>query len=189
MLEVEQKYRVTDAAALRSRLAALGVVFGPPVRQVDRYFNHPSRDFAVSDEALRIRSVGDKNVLTYKGPKLNREVKTRRELEPALADGAATAEQFAEVLVALSFRPSAEVVKQRATSTLERNGVPYEICWDEVDRLGAFLEIELVVEEAEAATAREKILALEKELGLTQVERRSYLGMVLALHGTQSRFP
>lgn len=179
-LEVERKYRLLDTAATRARLHELGVQFGPPERQVDRYFNHPARNFAETDEALRIRSIGEKNFVTYKGPKLDRSVKTRRELEPALADGTATAEEFAAVLVALGFRPTTAVLKQRASAALARHGVEYQICWDEVDRLGTFLEIELVVDEAAAGAARDKVLLLEAELALTNVEPRSYLSLVLA---------
>ena len=42
-LEVEQKHRVDDVAALIARLEARGVTIGPPVRQVDQYFAHPAR--------------------------------------------------------------------------------------------------------------------------------------------------
>ena len=41
----------------------------------------PCRDFAQTDEALRIRTVGDTSFVTYKGPKLDATTKTRRELE------------------------------------------------------------------------------------------------------------
>lgn len=182
-LEVEQKYRIDDAAALRAVLARLGVVFDAPVRQVDRYFNHPARDFATTDEALRIRSVGERNVLTYKGPKLDRTVKTRREVEPALGDGAVAADQLAEVLVLLGFRPSASVVKNRSEGELHLHGETFTVSWDEVEGVGAFLEVELVVPDAAAEEARRKILAVERELGLTNVERRSYLAMVLERTG------
>ena len=178
-LEVEQKYRVENPAALRARLVALGAKFAPAVRQVDAYFNHPARDFAQSDEAFRIRSIGDENYLTYKGPKLDRTVKTRRELEQPIVEGAAAAEQFTELLLALGFRPTAKVAKSRESASITRNGVEYELAWDEVDGLGTFLEIELVVEREAMDAARAQILALEAELGLTAVERRSYLEMVL----------
>ena len=179
-LEVEQKYRVENSAALRARLVALGAEFAPAVRQVDAYFNHPARDFAQTDEAFRIRSIGDENYLTYKGPKLDRAVKTRRELEQPIVSGAAAAEQFTELLIALSFRPTAQVAKLRESASVAWGGVEYEIAWDEVDGLGTFLELELVVEQGEMETAKSQILALEKELGLTTIERRSYLEMVLA---------
>ena len=73
-LEVEQKYRIENPAALRARLVALGAEFAPAVRQVDAYFNHPARDFAQTDEAFRIRSIGGENYLTYKGPNASTEM-------------------------------------------------------------------------------------------------------------------
>ena len=78
-------------------------------------------------------------------------------------------------------RPTALVVKFRSSTQLEWNGTRYEICWDEVERLGSYLEIELLVDTAEAEQAREKILALEQAIGLTAPESRSYLAMVLGL--------
>lgn len=178
-LEVEQKFRVADPAALRDRLAALGVHFGAPFRQVDAYFNHPARDFAVTDEALRIRSIGDENFVTYKGPKLDKTVKTRKELEQPLVAGLKAAAQFEELLLALSFKPSAKVVKHRSAAHLRHEGTDFEIVWDEVDEVGTFVEIELVVEQDEIETAKHKIVALQRTLGLDAVERRSYLEMLL----------
>lgn len=54
--EVEQKFPLADVAAVERRLAELGAQAGGTVEQVDRYFNHPVRDFAQTDEALRLRS-------------------------------------------------------------------------------------------------------------------------------------
>lgn len=178
-LEVERKYRVTEPAALRARLAELGAAFGEPAAQTDAYYNHPSRDFATTDEALRIRSVGERNFVTYKGPKLDRTVKTRRELELPLADGAVAAASFGELLGLMGFRATAVVAKRRASATLDWNDTRYEVCWDEVEGLGTFLEVELVVDDAAADEARRRILVLERALGLSTDERRSYLAMVL----------
>lgn len=178
-LEVERKYRIAEPESLRQKLTQLGAVFGRAERQQDNYFNHPSRDFALTDEALRIRSVGLLNYVTYKGPKLDRTVKTRRELELPIGEGAEAAAQFAELLLALGFRLTAQVVKFRSAATLSWNGTAFEICWDEVERLGSFLEIELIVNAADAEQARDKILALEQEIGLTTPEPRSYLSQIL----------
>src|SRR6187401_1493860 len=96
--EVEQKHRVDDPAALAQRLAERGVMAGPPVVQTDCYYAHPARDFAATDEALRIRSVGGESFVTYKGPKLDAATKTRREIELPLDQNDADGAQFGELL-------------------------------------------------------------------------------------------
>ena len=60
--EVEQKFRLGEQAeSIIARLAEIGASEIGEARQADHYFNHPVRDFATTDEALRIRSVGDQN--------------------------------------------------------------------------------------------------------------------------------
>ena len=85
--EVELKFLLPDSREILAQLAGLGAVAAAPVEQVDRYFNHPARDFGVTDEAFRIRSVGDANCMTYKGPILDPVTKSRREIEVSFADG------------------------------------------------------------------------------------------------------
>ena len=69
--EVEQKFPLSGGVdEFVGRLRELGAREHAEIQQSDRYFNHPVRDFAVTDEALRIRSVGDQNWLTWKGPKV-----------------------------------------------------------------------------------------------------------------------
>ena len=65
--EVEQKHRVDDPAALTQRLAERGVMAGPPAVQSDCYYAHPARDFAMTDEALRIRRWAAKALLRTRG--------------------------------------------------------------------------------------------------------------------------
>ena len=57
MYEVEVKFPVADMPALERKLVALAGRFRETVEQVDRYFAHPARDFARTDEALRLRRV------------------------------------------------------------------------------------------------------------------------------------
>ena len=77
-------------------------------------FNAPDRDFAQTDEALRIRRVGSFNFLTYKGPKQDRQTKTRTEIEVALAPGPEAAEAMSQLVTRLGYRPVAVVAKTRA---------------------------------------------------------------------------
>jgi adenylate cyclase class 2 len=179
MLEVEQKFRVSDPAAVVARLAARGTELGEAELQVDRYFNHPSRDFSETDEAFRIRQVGEMNSLTYKGPKLDSTTKTRREIEVPIAPGKHAVEEIAELLVALGFRSVAEVRKHRRTATLEHRGRQIEVVLDEVDRVGVYAELECVVDEREMDAAKEAVASLANELALAENERKSYLELLL----------
>ncbi len=179
-LEVEQKFPVSDLAALEARLVALGATVGEDHEQVDRYYRHPMRDFARTDEALRLRRVGDLNYITYKGPKLDRTTKTRREIEISLPAGESGAAQAAELLTALSFEPVLEVRKHRRQLSLTWKGTPVEIALDRVAEVGQFVELELIAEDSSLQLAQETIAALSAELGLIASERRSYLEMLIA---------
>jgi adenylate cyclase class 2 len=177
--EVEQKFPVADLVETEARLADLNAVVAPPMRELDRYFAHPARDFAETDEALRIRSVGDVNCVTYKGPRIDSTTKTRHEIELPLAPTAAAAENFATLLNALGFRPVAEVHKTRHTVTVPWHGRKVTGALDRVDGLGHFVELELCVASAEIEKARRAIRSLAKRLGLSRTERRRYLELLL----------
>lgn len=177
MLEVELKFPLDDADSLRERLVVIGAVAKGVVGQSDAYFNHPARDFAQTDEALRIRTVGDDSFVTYKGPRLGGGAKTRFELELPLA--AQTAEGWTEVLTKLGFRAVATVRKRRELFELTREGRAFELTIDEVEGLGAFAEVETLADEASRDAAERAVLALAAELGLTDAEPRSYLEILL----------
>ncbi len=182
--EVEQKFPLTgDVGEFVERLRTLGATEKGEIQQADRYFNHPVRDFAVTDEALRIRSVGDQNWLTWKGPKIDAKTKTRREIELPLGDGAVTTEQLGEVLQILAFHPVATVSKRRRQFSLQRDGWEFEIVVDEVEQVGSFAEVELVAEKAKLEEAQQAVMKLGEELGLSQTERRSYLALLLEHQG------
>jgi adenylate cyclase class 2 len=177
--EVEQKFPVADLAEIERRLAELGVPIGPPVEQVDLYFAHPVRDFAQTDEALRIRRVGDETFITYKGAKIDPTTKTRREIELPLAGGAAAMRPWRELLEALGFRPVAEVAKRRRTAKLNWEGRQVEVALDEVAPLGSFVELEIDADEADVQAAKKCLASLAAKLGLGLGERRSYLELLL----------
>jgi adenylate cyclase, class 2 len=177
--EVEQKFPLVDPKSVQAQLTTLGATWHEPIRQVDSYFAHPARDFAKTDEALRIRRVGDANFVTYKGPKLDAVTKTRRELELPLAPGEAGYDLFAELLVALGFRRVADVRKTRRPGALVRNGLNVELALDGVDGVGEFLELEISATDESLDAARQMLAELAAELGLESSERRSYLELLL----------
>lgn len=178
MFEVEQKHRISDLDKLLDRVGALGARLGEPKQQVDTYYAHPARDFAQTDEALRIRRVGADCFITYKGPKLDQTSKTRRELEIPLAGGLEEAQKLAELIEALGFKAAAVVAKQRRTATVDWHGQPVEVVVDEVDRLGQFVELELQADDKGLDQARRSLAELATELQLGPGERRSYLELL-----------
>lgn len=177
MLEVELKFPLKDAVDFAARLATLGAELGPTVEQSDAYFNHPSRDFAQTDEALRIRSVDGLDRVTYKGPKLGGPARSREEIELPLAKG--TADDWSAVLTKLGFRPVATVKKERTVYRLDR-GRRYELSIDRVEGVGVYAEVETLAEASEGPAAADAVTALAAELGLESPEPRSYLELLLA---------
>lgn len=206
MYEVEQKYPVADVAAFEVRLAGAAARWHGVVEQVDRYFGHPSRDFAATDEALRLRSTAEGVVITWKGPRLDATAKTRREIELPLAEAAvpaaavaeaavpvtavaeaavraspqATLDRWTDLLEALGFRRVREVAKRRRLATVAWEGAAVEVAVDHVAGLGDFVEFELQADAAGIARAAARVESLARHLGCTRPEPRSYLEMLLA---------
>ncbi|MFO0801911.1 MAG: class IV adenylate cyclase [Gemmataceae bacterium] len=180
MLEIEVKYRNADPDALEAKLRSLGAVRLETRTESDQYFNAPDRDLKQTDEAFRLRRIGNTSRFTYKGPKRDAETKTRPEIEVPLADGDEPAGYAVRMLVCLGYRPVATVTKRRTVYRLNRGGFDIDVCLDDVDRVGTFAEVEIVADESQFESAKAAVLALAAELGLADVERRSYLGMFLA---------
>lgn len=201
MYEVELKVPADlerVAAALRER----GAERDGAVEQVDTYYDAPHRDFAETDEALRIRretpvvdddrdSVGGDDVgpgadagaadatesstaaVTYKGPLVEQASKTREEFETGVDDAAA----MAGVLEGLGFSPAATVEKERTRFRLDG----FTVALDRVAGVGEYVEVEAEAAEADRESVREGAAALLRDLGLDPEEqvRTSYLGLAL----------
>ncbi len=180
MLEFEVKAPAPIGVdAVIARLVAAGAKARGVHRQVDVYYAHPVRDYAATDEALRVRRVTTGGIVstevTYKGPKRDARTKTRREITLAIADGDAPA-----FLEDLGFRPVARVAKTRSAFAL---GL-FEVDVDEVDDLGTFVEVECLIEEGVATAHLESgAFALLEKLGCGAPERRSYLELLLKRAG------
>jgi len=177
--EVEQKFPVSDAAALEKRLAALGAALAPPISEIDHYYAHPARDFVETDEALRIRRGDRSSRITYKGPRIDAVTKTRREIELPLGPDEPSVAGWESLLEALGFTPVGEVCKYRRKAKIPWQDRQVEASLDEVVGLGTFIELELVVEEDDLDAARASIASLAEKLGLAGSERRSYLELLL----------
>ena len=177
MYEVELKVAAAHDA-VRDRLPEHAESLGA-VEQVDTYFDAPHRNFAETDEALRIRrerpldSADATAAITYKGPLVEAESKTREEFESDVADGDAVS----AALERLGFEPAATVRKERERFAVDE----YTVTLDDVDGLGPHVEVETEHDGEDVAAAREGARSLLRTLGCDpdQQLRTSYLGLLL----------
>ncbi|MHA2135605.1 MAG: class IV adenylate cyclase [Candidatus Thorarchaeota archaeon] len=186
-IEVEVKIPVTDSAQVFDVLSNLGARETKSESQVDDYYDHPCRQFSSTDEALRLRtrlhgSVSDETLdpsyprseLTYKGKKIDLHSKTRVELSSGIVD----ADSFKSILEELGFNYVASIAKKRTYFALDN----FTISIDEVEELGSFVELELVVlSKDQIDSTRESIFEIVKRMGLNPEDSTlsSYLELLL----------
>jgi adenylate cyclase class 2 len=164
------------AGSICDRIASAGGKNEGKRRQSDLYLNHPCRDFARTDESVRIRSEmrsgGTKLKITYKGPKVSGRSKARAEQEIELAKGTDPG-TLLSFFRSIGFTEVVMIEKIRDIFKLE--GV--ELSVDRVKGLGVFVEAEKVA--ASVPEAEAEIIALMDSLGFKDRERRSYLELLL----------
>lgn len=178
--EVEVKVRAAHEP-VRAALSDRGASPSEVVEQTDTYYDAPDREFAETDEALRIRretvdpegAATTRTKLTYKGPLVDAGSKTRAEHETRVADD----DELTGILDGLGYEPAATVEKRR-----ERFGLDgYTVTLDSVTGLGEFVEVEAETDEAGIERVRDGARRLLSELGLDPTEqvRTSYLGLLI----------
>lgn len=177
-MEYEAKVKVEDLDVVEKRLLAVGAHIVDVVEEEDLYIDlGPCIDMASRDIALRVRTyrsiVSNKRMceLTYKGPRISRDLKVRKEITLAIDDGYRALEIFRE----LGFERHIAIHKRRK---IYRYGAA-KISLDDVEGLGKFVEIEVggidsVESFREILMKTLDILNLPKEL-----VPKSYLELIL----------
>lgn len=175
MIEVEVKARIKDPKGVERSIIALGASPTGIETQADTYYSAPYRDFAKTDEALRIRVQDNKYFLTYKGPRMDTISKTRKEYEIEVND----ADCMGDILSSLGFAPVATIVKRRKKYRLG----DFIVSLDDVRNLGYFIEAEVSIGDSKSHEDKvDSIFRLFEKLGINKEEsiRASYLEMILA---------
>jgi len=176
MIEVEVKAKINDFDSVKKMLNEINAEKTHVEHQEDSYFNSPIKDFGITDEALRIRKVRisetSKIFITYKGPKIDSQSKTREEIEVGIED----ASKLTKIFQHLGFKKVATVIKNRTIYNLNQ----YIISLDEVEGLGPYMEIETDLEDgSEFSDELNKIFDIFKKLHITDgFERTSYLELL-----------
>lgn len=180
MIEVEVKLPVPDPDGMKTRILEAGFKEKHFIEEHDVYFDNAAGNIRANGEALRVRETTDRLTgkkqaqINYKGKKLDTQTMTRRELETGVEDGAVCR----EILQAIGYAPvEPEVVKVRAM--LQKDFIT--ACLDDVQGLGSFLELEILVESEEKKDAAlDQIEGILNHFGyqISDTVQTSYLSML-----------
>mgnify|MGYP002797766172 FL=1 len=178
--EIEIKIPIEDPERIMKSLMIRGFQKYQKVIEEDMYYNSEYHDVRKHDEALRIRKSRDlltgktRAQINFKGKKMDQISMSRREYETGIEDP----DCMEKILGAIGFTQVAGVKKTR--NYLRREEMT--ACLDQVDNLGNFLELEVIVRKE---NLREKCLVqmreILQELGLSMdnTVRTSYLSMLM----------
>ena len=162
--EIEVKAKVANKDDLLEKLTSLGCRFSDQVTQDDVVFAEKIgslEDFLSNDVFLRIRVQNNgKIILTAKKPiKKSAEslVKIEHEIEIDSPENARS------ILELMGYREAVHVKKTRQTA--EYND--YEICLDEIEGLGSFIELEQMGESDNAEEIQKNMFAFLESLGIS----------------------
>ncbi|MDH5811265.1 MAG: class IV adenylate cyclase [Candidatus Verstraetearchaeota archaeon] len=173
--EVEVKAEVEED--LSEKITEAGGRYLREVFQEDFYFRHPCRDLAERDEALRLRREGEKYTLTFKGRRVGTGTKMREEIEVGVSD----LEGAVALLERLGFEKAFVIRKRRREFLME--GVL--VSMDDVEGLGRFVEIEVLMEGESlehAGSLKDKLFEISQKLGIDRekLTTESYLEMLVS---------
>ena len=180
MIEVEVKLKIDNRNSVEEQLKDQDFCLHKRVKETDTYFDGGLYGIKKSGQALRVRKTVDymtgaeESELNFKGAKIDAVSMARLELETEVENG----DVAMKILEAIGFHKAEPlVIKERWL--MSRGDV--HACLDEVEGLGSFLELEILVENEEG---RPKALARIEEilmsLGYTMKDttRVSYLGQL-----------
>ncbi len=160
MNEIEMKLKVDDLNAIKKVLESKGCVLSETKHQIDTVFlEKNAQDFNIKTGmiVLRIRTIGDKNLITLKQRKEN--IIESKEIEFFISDSAKCKQLFET----LGYKEMVTIDKKRTTTKYKN----FNICLDEVLNLGSFVEIEIVTDEENKSDYYEsEILKVCSDLGI-----------------------
>lgn len=164
-MEIEIKAKVEDLPELQLKLVKLGCVFSKPKIQADEVWVKKTGDlddFLDNEVFLRLRCQNDKKViLTAKKSKhkTGDQSLIKHEFEVVVD----SIDEARGLLGLLGFKPAVQISKQRQTAHYR----DFEICLDQIDGLGSFIELEKIGHEDAADKIQMELIAFLAELGIS----------------------
>jgi adenylate cyclase class 2 len=137
MKEVEVKAYLKNADQVIKKISDRGCTLSSPIRQVDTVYTKITgtvEEYLKNDHFLRIREKNDgRYIFTVKKP-VTLKVLTKVEHETEIKD----AKELEQALFLMGYKIANKVIKTRRTAQCGE----FEICLDEVEELGSFIEVE-----------------------------------------------
>ncbi len=165
MKEIEVKAKVENFEFILSKLKELGCSLSEPLIQKDRIYLHKDLRFEEITKGsviLRIRDSNGKIILTLKKQCENE----LDDLESEVVVG--NLDKAEEFLNHLDFHEVIKVNKKR----IKCNYKDYEICLDEVEKLGQFVEVEkLTNDEEDSLKVQAELFAFLESLGVKKEDQ------------------
>lgn len=163
MKEIEVKALLKDSESFLKKASERGIEFGESIIQDDMTYETKKPYNDPSWNIFRIRKQADKIILTMKYKASDRS-RDNHERESVIAD----AEQVADMLERVGYSPGVRINKSRQTAKYK----DLELCLDEIDELGSFVEVEkLANEDADVDTVQSELWKLLLDLGVGPEDR------------------
>ena len=189
MIEVEVKLKIDNRTSVEEQLKDHGFCLHKRVKETDTYFDGGLYGIKKSGQALRVRKTVDymtgveKSELNFKGAKIDTVSMARLELETEVENG----DVAMKILEVIGFhKAEPRVIKERWLMSRD----DLHACLDEVEGLGSFLELEIMVEEEsvrEEALKKIETILHDLDLSLSESTTLSYLCMLLKKDGILPR--
>jgi adenylate cyclase, class 2 len=166
MREVEVKAKLRNKDEVIKKLEALGCKFSKPITQKDTIFALPGTTFPadIGVIILRVRQQNGKYILTLKSRQSTGLDKLEREVT---VPDPKSASDFCE---ALGYKKHMTFSKIRLKTNYKGN----EICIDEVEGLGTYIEMEEMTEEGSSEEIQNRLFEFLKTLGINDSDQEHY---------------
>jgi adenylate cyclase, class 2 len=171
MKEIEAKARMANPELVIKNIEALGCQLSESIFQHDWIFLEKGMglgDVQTGTNVLRIRKTGEQTLLTLK----QRQVNPLNKIEYEISIG--DAGKALSIIDLLGYEEVAQVRKSRRIAHFR----DYEICVDEVEELGSYIEVEkLMPVETDAATenrVQKELFDFLEKLGVNLAERARF---------------
>jgi adenylate cyclase class 2 len=161
--EIEVKAKVEDLDNIISKLEEIGCILNQPVAQDDCVYNKKGvnlKDHSHGAPVLRIREQMGRITFTLKKNRSNELDCIEKEVDVSDKN------KLEEIIELLDFEKTVEVHKKRRRGKYN----DYEICLDEVEGMGSFIEVEKISDE-DGEKVQNELFNFLKTLGIRDEDR------------------